>query len=63
MNHLIIALLQFPIDIDIFDVEAGKVLEELIIHPCFRILLQNKQNSGILPPILARSFQTVHFQL
>jgi hypothetical protein len=33
VHHLVVALLQLPVYVDVLDVELGQVLEDFIVHP------------------------------
>jgi len=44
MHNLVVALLELAINVDVFDVEAGEMLENFIIGPRFDVLLDNGYN-------------------
>jgi hypothetical protein len=38
VHHLIVALLQFAVNVDVLDIETGQVLEDFILWPSLDVL-------------------------
>ena len=51
MHHLVVTLLELPVDLDVLDVEACEVLEFLIFHPGLAILHTSVKHYELLTSI------------
>lgn len=65
MHHLVVALLQLAVDIDVLDVELGQVLEDFIVHPGLDDLLRRIHTARpyLLAGLILLCGHVLHFNL